>query len=497
MASTSNAPATSPDHSDFVWTERPCDHCGSAEHEAQGCKDPTSRDLMLDKLGAHCLFCGRGMHSKPDCPMVKQMKVKERTINTPFTKKELDEMTPKYRRKQLIQMPGLMIHAAATVQSATTSMGESSLSVRKSLSKSNTASTASDSAVAHPPTLTAEAAEAAQLDRWKLAEKDVAAKLKAKGSWDNKKEARANFFEIKIDSPTLDLWKYSITVRRTPKSDEMQKTKAETEKESRRIKRETKQFLINDMLTQHPPSHGNWASDYQTTIVSVGPLYKDSAYIGIDYTYSPDPVGNSKRKEYVAPFSTLIEAGKRIDMGLLQKHVQSKNVGDAMESPDDLLKLLNIISWNNITKPNPEVGRAGNKFYPQKELNNSQISRNLKNPELYFLRQGFFSSMRPGEGSVLLNVNTVTTAFLSPINLRTWMNLAWDNKTPTPARFKLRLRGVRVSLNLHNNSRTWVIDDIGPRSVSEMTFEKDKRHIRISDYLKTRKSDLSKTNILD
>ncbi|PBP24089.1 QDE2 protein, partial [Diplocarpon rosae] len=458
--------------------EQLCDHCQGADHEAQSCKSEASKDDFL-LPGKHCRGCGHGDHEQKNCS------INPRSQKTPkkkaFTAAELDQLTPLFRKKF-----GPKEIPAATSKTSSPS-AKVSLSIRQSSGQGTIGMPASSSNPDTSSPLAREDAETAQLVRWKLAEREMPTQPGYNSQVPLKRgQIRANFFEIKLNPKIVSLWKYSITIQRSdPKR--TARSVEEMAKETRKIKRETKRFLIEDLLGREiPPDHDDWACDYESTIVSARPLYSDTSKLGRWVEYQPSGSGNSGKSQPTdtpknPTLVTAINEVGIIDMGILKKHVEGKKCLDA---PEDLLKLLNIISWKNITKPNSGVGRVGNKFYPEDQQSAAEKCKKFSPPERYFVRHGFFSSMRPGNGSVYLNVNTVTTAFLSPINLHKWMNLTWGDGNVSRWQFKLLLKDVRVKFDLHQPSRTWVISDMSDKKVSQTEFAIDNKKTSVSDYLR-------------
>ena len=93
--------------------------------------------------------------------------------------------------------------------------------------------------------------------------------------------------------------------------------------------------------------------------------------------------------------------------------------------------------------------------------------------------------MRPGDGSLFLNVNTVTSAFFSPINLQEWIKHCWKNRMLSGKDFVSTLKDVRVTLDPHKESRIWVICGISPQLLSKEAFEDDEvKKVKVLDYPK-------------
>lgn len=79
--------------------------------------------------------------------------------------------------------------------------------------------------------------------------------------------------------------------------------------------------------------------------------------------------------------------------------------------------------------------------------------------------------MRAGHGSLLLNVNTTTSAFYSPVKLTAWMGRKWStdlSKSLHDGEFKKWLRGVKVTLDCHPQRRKFTIFDFDGRKISQV-----------------------------
>ncbi|TGO33935.1 hypothetical protein BHYA_0220g00100 [Botrytis hyacinthi] len=233
------------------------------------------------------------------------------------------------------------------------------------------------------------------------------------------------------------------------------------------------------------------ATDYDSFIVSNKPLGNhDLSTIGCSiptpHTRS-GPDGNPIAMKYSLSFLGLVNVKALID------HVKSKNT--PLDHAEEELKFLNIISWKKVNSPQYEGGRVGKKFYPHsfvadderwmsQKRTNEQKDPTLRFKDkvpLYQIHRGFFSSMRPGQGSVLLNVNVTTSAFFSPINLAKWIESnpnAWGDSGRL-------LKGVRVVFDIHEKNRRKVfnINSIAPRSVSETKFTKDGTEVSVHTYV--------------
>ncbi|TVY84813.1 Protein argonaute 1B [Lachnellula suecica] len=258
------------------------------------------------------------------------------------------------------------------------------------------------------------------------------------------------------------------------------------QKTNRKIKRETRRFLVDLYLSKiaPPASRSVWATDYDSTVISVGELYPNSAKTKGHVTDLDD---RSQKTQSLRMKASITFLGI-VDTQGLQNHVSNKDKS-FLDKPEEELNALNIISWKNINGMNFRGGRVGNKFYPEDLVSRDEERVKMGAKHIYLIRHGFFSSMRPGQNSILLNVNTATSAFYAHINLQVWMNRCWSGSHPSDRDFRQKLNGVRVTLNLHaagpGQDRVWIVRGISGENVYDTTFMKDGKETKVWDYLET------------
>jgi len=104
--------------------------------------------------------------------------------------------------------------------------------------------------------------------------------------------------------------------------------------------------------------------------------------------------------------------------------------------PDQDLICMNIMSWARINFRDWRGKRIGNKFYPLDGALSKILGRTppdnsdkyVPRLRVYDSKTGFFTSMRPGIGSMLLNVNATTSVFYpNDMNLQEWINRRWGH----------------------------------------------------------------------
>lgn len=259
-------------------------------------------------------------------------------------------------------------------------------------------------------------------------------------------------------------------------------------------KREQRRRLIGLMLTANPPKkERKWVTDHHSYIISVGKLYDNSKEdLGhFDY-HVPHPIaaGGSVTNDLVR--SKLVYEGN-VNMKSLGNYVKAtdKNV-DRNYDPGEDLKSLNIISWYNLHKnPNWPGGLVRNKFYPAGGEVNSALDKENKlkyrvdiRPQggdaAYLIRSGFFTSIRPGDGTLLMNVNTTTSAFYPSTLLSEWLLARWGN-IDLSEKAQRELKGLRVTFegerNGPNHLKQRAIWSIPNEYISNISFKKNKASI--------------------
>ncbi|KAF7881054.1 uncharacterized protein EAF02_006945 [Botrytis sinoallii] len=246
--------------------------------------------------------------------------------------------------------------------------------------------------------------------------------------------------------------------------------------------REDVRDLFEEIFKQHKPQSTSWTSDYYSCIISTDPLYSEcseeqGSAISIGYEQT---IQLNDRKQTIKMTSTLyFEGFFAIDS--LRSYLRPRRASTQQSSDTSLsrqdgnylpledLRALNLISWDIINSSSFKGGRVGKKFYPhcnpRRIVNRSNTRFIPPQHYVYDVHMGFFTSMLPGPQSILLNVNTTTTAFFpSKMNLQTWLDARWGNSSSytgvAPRTGKNEIKGVQVTFDLDQVSRKYVISDV-------------------------------------
>ncbi|TVY82147.1 Protein argonaute-2, partial [Lachnellula suecica] len=415
--------------------------CGIGGHEAIKC--PTHKT----KLRLNCSTCGHeGQHSANQCDLTK---FKDRSILNQYTKSMRDPIIKKQEQKA----DRARKHGNAT-SSGTPSSQSTSLTLRP-LEKAEKFEPGFEKRSGQAP---AAVLTDKELDKAKLARYNFQLAQFCISDAKTPISITANSFKLKLKTD-LGIRKYRIVLDQVDR---------------RVIKnRRTMRNMIQDILRLYPPDAKIWVTDYHSQIVSVGKLYKkvenednedDEDKVWWAANHPRIGGGDDQHK-----MTSTISYESTLNFDQLRDHVQDYTADPhATYLPDEDLNMLNLLSWKHILDIGEPLGRVetvGKKFYPT----HGSISQSLfiSGRKVYSFRHGFFSSMRPGAGSLLLNVNSISTAFYPPMILQTWINHREDqasggNHSTIPSqKTQIELRGIKVTF-LGDSNRQRTITGFGP-----------------------------------
>lgn len=311
-------------------------------------------------------------------------------------------------------------------------------------------------------------------------------------------EIKANFFRV-AHNGTTELHRYIINLdlvnNREPK------------------KRELRRYLISTLLQDNPNTFAQpYACDYFSHIISTGRLWNHPAsddprpgdatnWRILQHTRTPAPPQTNR----IALNSKITYEGS-VRMRDLAALVRRAHRQALTFPPEEHFKALNIISWRHINSPAWTAGRVGNKFYPDHVDLRADLHRDERQTingrpmwvkiKVYEARTGFFTSMRPGDGSLLLNVNTATSAFFPTWDLQAFIEARWGAGIP-PLRERTRgeLIGLRVTFDGDDPTlnKTRVVAEISNFTIYQQLFFTDSaktQQRRVFDHMNTSKSTL-------
>ncbi|KAF7911733.1 uncharacterized protein EAE98_011848 [Botrytis deweyae] len=286
----------------------------------------------------------------------------------------------------------------------------------------------------------------------------------------NNPNAKTNFFQVSINPNPVDLRRYRIEFGKTPSYDSAGKITHRNV-----FKPDVKRTTIDQMLTANPPTATVYATDYFCYIISVGRLYHEC---GDDLNNIINKSHSIASADSTLPDLTMtngIVYESNVNLAELQRFVNRDPARNPNYNPGEDLKSLNIISWQRIHLSTFQGGRLGNKFYPDSMGNHNVdvvppgFSPESQKYPLWNLRSGFFSSMRPGSGCLLLNVNCTTSAFFPDIILENWIYAKFGNGIQ-PTDVLRMLRGVKVTFIGDSKRKKRAICGIDPLTVSQKMF---------------------------
>ncbi|KAM0130744.1 hypothetical protein ACHAO1_007696 [Botrytis cinerea] len=509
--------------------ERQCDFC-EKDHELFECKDP--------RRSNPCRTCGHGWHTKDDCMLDPSFDslLEQFTLHKYRAASQVQKARPEARREECRERYNKRFKKGRYAQSpqSTTStstpsksgLSETSTSPSRSMESHPLATSllASGPAVSgsstnlsesnkNPPSQISQSSQPHQTSQasgqsqnqthseksgddgiedqskektdaeiWKEnCEKWTEASLRLAGYPPNNQlpglgntRIRANFLEVRITNPTINLRRYRVEFGSMPNRDQHGKITYRSI-----VKPDLKRAMINQMLAANPPA-ATYATDFSSYIISVGKLYTDCGdnldnVITRTHLLTPaDPAS--------APLSmtTKLVYERIVNLAELRRFINRVPGRDLNYHPGEDLKSLNIISWQMIFPNTFQGGRLGNKFYPESApfdtvefLQRNDHQRGQQ--PLWDLCDGFFSSMRPRDGKLLLNLNCTTSAFFHQCLLEKWISARFGRSFPQPASVIRELRGVKVTFrgDPKTPKKKWSVSGIDSQPVGVKTFTDD------------------------
>ncbi|TVY15724.1 Protein argonaute 1A [Lachnellula arida] len=457
------------------WNDQWCDRCAKSSHEASQCTEPQGI-LSCDK-------CGHGgRHNTDFCDL------------NPQVQSELDQFT-KLKRDEVVRKRDEAAKKRASAASGSTASSSSSrtagpssrntgqsktLPLRgpppsKSSAKPSSSASKGSGSVQQPPTELKEL-RMKKADNFEPPKPEQEDQEKAEWAKSNYKLAtsqcstarkdgdiRANFFRVNINvniQNNPDIRLYRIVLGQI---------------QGRTVtNRHAKRALIDQILNQYGPHAQIWVTDYSHYIVSVGPLYNDPTLpntVGMVFEAPHNRLSGTGT--VIDQITSFIVYERRLNFPELRRWVDPAVLFDQRNTylPDEDLKMLNILSWKHIydrAHPRGQFKTVGNKFYSVVTANNNpKFLGNF----VYLVRNGFYSSMRPGNGSLLLNVNATTTAFYPSVTVAVWLDrrLGAFNSMPTP-KLQAELTGLKVTFNGDPQRKIRVITGFSALDVDRQMF---------------------------
>ncbi|KAF7950518.1 hypothetical protein EAE96_007801 [Botrytis aclada] len=483
--------------------ERQCDFCGK-DHEPFECKDSGKSDP--------CKTCGHGWHTKKECMLdpsfdslleqftlhkYRNASLKQKARPEVLREEDRESYNRRFKKGRHAQPPSSTTLTSIPSKSGPSQTGNSASRDVESHPLVPSLSTSSQphqtSQASGPPQIQTQSqpssgdgvqdqnekktdeeirkencekkkanherwAQSAALNFEKLDDPDNAG--------GNRGKIKANFFRVNIKDKDIDLRRYHVKFGQIKGRDV---TKASL-----------KRTMMEAMFASDPPAATHYATDYSLHIISVGKLYAkggDTIKSVITKTQQLIP----RPGEIPSNLTMQIEYDGPVNIPELGKYLnRNASLGYV---PDEDLKALNIVSWEKIYMSSFAGGRVGTKFYPT-SYDPLEYKKRMKHdrkfrtgPVIYKIKTGFFTSMRPGDSSLFLNVNSTATAFLPPVTVHEWIDRYISKKEPAThpgQRLKdkrilmTRLKGIKVTFA--NSQKQLAICDISDAPANATSF---------------------------
>ena len=198
---------------------------------------------------------------------------------------------------------------------------------------------------------------------------------------------------------------------------------------SAELTRNKRADLVKQLVQQPMFNNIHWATDYGKFLVTTAQLnFGGLKEWKTKLTVTPPP-GNSQTTQGPAPdfvqqaqqrntAEVRLTFNRTFSLSEMIQYLRSVSPGASYLGNEDLIQMLNIIICKPPRASSTITSVGGNKFYPFHGDALSEIF-NLKDG-LQALR-GYFSSVRPAVGRLLLNINVTSGAFYEPIPMTTAM----------------------------------------------------------------------------
>ncbi|KAF1983196.1 hypothetical protein K402DRAFT_179460 [Aulographum hederae CBS 113979] len=209
------------------------------------------------------------------------------------------------------------------------------------------------------------------------------------------------------------------------------------------ISKNKKRVLMAQLIQNSPTlsaRQNQFATDQSSIIISWTPLYHLSTPGVAGETVTVQTYKNTGKKDDPEDLSLIVTYNTAINLADFKRYCNSEADIDLMTKIDTVTtRALNIIMGKNITErplndPYAAVNTGANKFFRKSAWD--RLGGGL------LTLRGYYSSVRPGQGNILLNVNTVTSAFYAPMLVSDFMD-EFD-RVAGPGEYERALQGIRV-----------------------------------------------------
>lgn len=208
----------------------------------------------------------------------------------------------------------------------------------------------------------------------------------------------------------------------------------------RGLKRELIKLLFKEDDFRRADVSPFLATNWNDLIVSTLKLPKDAPF---------DKVGRGKDYRVTfhgqvgsASVTITVRFANEINTTLLDDWSQ----GGVEKDCEKILTAMNIITQSQVSKPDSGWENVGkNKFFPALVVEEQRARERDLGDGLHY-RHGLFTSVRPGKGNILLNVNLTTSAFHTSMTLSNLAEKLFDTRNVDAQKFENFIKGLQVRL---------------------------------------------------
>ena len=300
---------------------------------------------------------------------------------------------------------------------------------------------------------------------------------------------RTNYFDIRLANPNLRLYRYNVEV--------------DPPRGPTRKRRQAFQLLLKeaDCLKGARPAV---ASDHRSILVSakrleLAPgqsLVERVTYRDPEQKSTPTPTTEqdaSPRAPEIYKFKITCPVDAttaEVSLGNLMDYLRSATATMSMDEKDSIIQLLNIVMARKPASTPDEMAVSArmNRFFPLgADAAPSDLGGGL------IAMRGYYTSVRTSTLRLLLNVNTVTSAFYQPGSLLALMNVFRSSlKTTNNAVKNYQVHLFLKNLRVRYRDKTKVVKGLsGPAkddNALKARFMRDGQQISVAEFFKQRKS---------
>ena len=271
----------------------------------------------------------------------------------------------------------------------------------------------------------------------------------------------ANYFKlqtnVELTKPEVTLYRYAVSFEETL---------------SKVVCRRAVERVLSDSRFKNV----HYATDYSGTIVTTVPVkvspdgaWEDAvdAPVPLDQSVSALSVKDDDNKTKKAERKFKVQLTGEFQPSQLLQYLRGQ---PGAAAKDEIIQILNIVvaSFASRKESVVRVG-AGNKFFDTESADTCELGAGL------VALRGFYASVRPSTGRILINLNVAHGVFFQPLPLIDFVHLTGAKG----------LRLLKVDTTHLGYKKVKTVLGLGTKNARQETFERDGKKVSVYDYFKT------------